>query len=160
KLRDARKRSIKSRLAGERSASDTTTGTLRMSVVAAYPSITSWRIGATTTTPKSRGSWRSSMSSFQIRKKTRRMSHPLPSQPDRRQRQRRRREKRQRDELRPEHGNPGALQNDRAQGNQEISRRHRVGDRPQERRHAGNRKNESGQQHRRKEGHESRELEG
>ena len=53
------------RLAGERSPSATTTGTSLTSVVAAYPSIVSWMIGATMTSPKSRGFWRSSRNSFQ-----------------------------------------------------------------------------------------------
>src|SRR5690606_18975723 len=87
---DASKRCTSSRLAEERSPSAMTIGTSRTSVVAAYPSIASWMIGATTTIPIRRGFMRISRNSFRMSARSRcrrglRMSGPLLRQPQGRQ---------------------------------------------------------------------------
>src|SRR6266511_6101507 len=124
KLGEAEKRAIRSRLAVDRSESATTTGTFRTSVVAAYPSMNNCRIGAAITIPNNRRSSLSSMSSFQIRKPTRRMlSAPLPLEPrrcDREDREGKAGERSQRGPIRVE---PGAFQHNRPQSDQKISGR-------------------------------------
>ena len=67
KFGDASKRATSARLATDRSASATTTGTSRTSVVAAYPSMNSCRIGARMTMPKRSRSSFSSINSFHTR---------------------------------------------------------------------------------------------
>src|SRR5439155_14702967 len=148
KFCDAENRAMRSRLVADRSASATTMGTWRTSVVAAYPSMNSWMIGAAMTITNNRGSALSSISSFQTRNATRRISGPLPLQPDRGQRQYCQGEHDERRQLDPVHVQPGTFQDNPAQRDEEVSRRDNVGDELQEPRHAGDRKDEARQHQR------------
>src|SRR3954471_14168568 len=142
KLGDASKRLTSSRLACERSPSATTIGTFLTSVVAAYARTTSWRIGASTTMPNRRGSCHSSISSFQMRNRIRLISAPLAAQPQRGEEQDDARIDHERHELGPDHGQPHSLENDSAQGDEKVPRRHDVGHGSKECRHARDRKDE------------------
>src|SRR4051812_14031835 len=139
KLGDASKRLTSSRLACERSASATTIGTFLMSVVAAYARRNNWRIGAMMTIANSLGSWRSSISSFQMRNRMRCMSAPLAAQPHRGQEQDDTRIDRERHELRPDHLESHAFEDDAAEGHEKVLGGDDVGDRLEECRHARNR---------------------
>src|SRR6266705_1013033 len=102
-----------------------------------------WRIGATITRPNNRGSAFSSSSSFHTRMPMRRMSAPLPAQPDRCQGQHDHRKRREGGELAAERVEAHALQHDPAQRDQKVTRRYGVGDELKEPRHARNRKDEA-----------------
>src|SRR3989338_7852229 len=101
----------------------------------------SWMIGAMMTIPNSRGSPFSSISSFQTSNLTRRISGPLPAEPDRCQRQHDDGEHDERDQVAPERRQSGALQDHSAKRTEEIAGRHDARGNLQERRHARDGKN-------------------
>src|SRR4051812_28758070 len=136
KLGDASNRLISSRLAADRSPSATTTGTSRTSVVAAYPSIVSCTMGATTTRPNRRGFWRSSWNSLRTRHLRRCMSAPIFREAEGGEAQHRRRVQRERGKLREKVVHGGPLQHDSSEGDQEIPRWNQIRHELQSSRHA------------------------
>src|SRR5262245_14710822 len=104
-----------------------TRGTLRTSVVAAYPSSSSCRIGATTMTPKRRGSCRSSISSFQTSSPILPMSAPLTTQAGGREREHEDGENSERRKFGPDDRQSSPLQDDAPQRAEEIAGRHDIG---------------------------------
>src|SRR5690349_10841668 len=120
-------------------------GTLRMSVVAAYPRMMSCRIGAPTTRPKSRGSRRSSINSLRTSTSRRRIwsRPPLAAEPHRCEHQKGRRECAERRQLAPDDRPSDALQHHAAKDDEEIAGGDEVGHAAKEGRHALDRKDEA-----------------
>src|SRR5688572_31207257 len=151
---------MSARLSEVWSSSTTTIGTSRTSVVAAYPSIVSWTIGAMMTMPKSRGSRRSSRNSFRMMCRTRFIAlSPLPSQAQRGQAQNHHGERQHRQHLVPPRLDAHALQQNAAERHEKVAGGHDMRHHLQDRWHARNRKDESRQHQGREERRQQRHLE-